>query len=264
MTQLHNYKKIISNKPQKSGAGFTLMEIVVATSIFVVVFMALLALFNYTLKINRRSEALRQASQGMRSFVEFLVKEIRNGQVDYLVNNGTTNGQYINNNANVPCRPPGTPGGDVVSTITDTYYSKDNKLGIINTEGVEECFYLGKADGSYIDTPGGAPVTFGSAGTSLTLAMVKSGVSQTQILTPPNLSIQKLMFLISPVCNPYMASVDDVPAGVGCKNFSQHRPAMQPVVTILIKFMTLLPTGESVPIYYQTSVSTNKYDIPTP
>ena len=64
---------------KKNSAGFTLMEIVVATTLFAIVFSSLLGLFNYILKINRKSEALRQASQGARDFVEYLVKEIRNG-----------------------------------------------------------------------------------------------------------------------------------------------------------------------------------------
>jgi prepilin-type N-terminal cleavage/methylation domain-containing protein len=63
--------------------GFTLMEIVVSTTIFAVVLTMTLAIFNYALKINRRTEALRQTTQGMRNFTEFLVKEIRNGKIEY-------------------------------------------------------------------------------------------------------------------------------------------------------------------------------------
>ena len=39
-------------------------------------------------------------------------------------------------------------------------------------------------------------------------------------------------------------------------------PKLQPFVTIFAKFVANLPTGENVPIYYQTSVSSNQYDIP--
>jgi prepilin-type N-terminal cleavage/methylation domain-containing protein len=75
---------------KKKNLGFTLMEIVVSTTIFAIVAAAMMSLFNYVLKINRRSEALRQSAQGLRNFVEILAKDIRNGQIDYFVINGTT------------------------------------------------------------------------------------------------------------------------------------------------------------------------------
>jgi hypothetical protein len=37
---------------------------------------------------------------------------------------------------------------------------------------------------------------------------------------------------------------------------------IQPSVTILAKFTASLPTGERVSIFYQTSVSSDKYDLP--
>src|SRR5882672_11448170 len=121
---------------KKSQSGFTLMEIMVATVIFAIVTVALLSLFNYVLKINRRSEALRQASQGMRNFVEFLVKEVRNGQVDYYVNGGQTYSGGIG-----PCAPPGSAGAAVNGA--STYLNPENRLGLINTDNIQECFYLG-------------------------------------------------------------------------------------------------------------------------
>lgn len=223
--------------------GFTLMEIVVATSIFVVVFMALLALFNYTLKINRRGEALRQASQGMRSLIEHLVKEVRNGQLDYYVISGLTYGSQIS--ASSPCKAPGTAGDPV--TGGDTYGSRSNWLGIINTDGVQECFYYGKADGSYIDAIGSTPSTFATS-TGGTLVLQKGGVANAQILNTSNFRVDNLMFIVRPTKDPYTSTGGLIKTA--------------PVVSIIIKFVTKLPTGEQVPIYYQTSVATSQYDIP--
>src|SRR6476660_3667458 len=67
----------------KSQRGFTLIEILVSTAIFVVVVAAMLSLFNYTLKINRRVKSLREVAQGTRTFTETLTREIRNGRIDY-------------------------------------------------------------------------------------------------------------------------------------------------------------------------------------
>ena len=228
-------------------SGFTLMEIIVATTIFAVVTVALLGLFNYVLRINRRSQALAQASEGMRNFVEFLVKEIQNGQIDYYVSGGSPVGRF---SVSSPCGPP---SGGVGS---NTYSGSDNKLGIINTDNLQECFYYGKDDGSYVDAIGGAPATFSApSGHNYTLAMLENGVTTTtpQILNPPNFRVDNFMFLVKPLCDPYTAS---------CTSYSSSYPKIQPSVTIIIKFVTSLPTGEQVPIYYQTTVSSNKYDIP--
>jgi len=218
----------------KSSAGFTLMEIVVATTIFVIVTAGLMSLFNKTLKINRRSEALRQATQGMRSFVEFLVKEVRNGQINYFVINGT---QLAPSSPIGPCSAP-------VSVGDPTYKNKENRLGMISFSGEEECVYFGNESGNPL--PAG---TFTApADKNYTLVLQRAnGVKQ--IINPVNFRIESLMFLIRPLKDPY------TPVGgfVG----------VQPFVNINIKFVAKLPTGESVSIYYQTTVSTNKYDIPT-
>jgi prepilin-type N-terminal cleavage/methylation domain-containing protein len=79
-------------------SGFTLMEVVVATAIFVVVVMALLTLLDYTLKINRRVQALRQVAQGTRNFTETLIRNIRNGEVDYnSPDSYCASGNYVSN-----------------------------------------------------------------------------------------------------------------------------------------------------------------------
>ena len=242
---IKNIKKIQS---VKSGAGFTLMEIMVATVIFVIVTVALLSLFNYVLKINRRSDALRQASQDTRDFVEFLVKEVRNGQIDYYVNNGQTYGNYINNDIpQAPCRPPAQ--GPVGSS--PTYQTESNWLGIKNTDNVQECFYLANPDGTYVNSVGQhTTLTFSPAsGQTFNLDMMKNGVVSAQTLNPPNARIDYLMFMVSPQSDPY-------------SRVSGSLPKKQPVVVLAIKFVVQLPTGEQVPIYYQTAVSENKYDIP--
>jgi prepilin-type N-terminal cleavage/methylation domain-containing protein len=235
--------------------GFTLMEIMVATVIFAFLMVSLMGLFNYVLKINRRGEALRQAAQDSQNFVEFLVKEIRNGQVDYFVNSGAYT-SYINADIpQAPCRPPGIPGTSVGSQPTYKPVSGglaiSNWLGIINTDNVEECFYFASSTGAYVDTIGSSPSTFTApASSNAALYMEKDGVTTVQKLNPPNSRIEDLAFVVRPQNDPYSSST----------GFSL--PKIQPVVKIIIKFVVQLPTGEQVPMYYQTSVSENKYDIP--
>jgi prepilin-type N-terminal cleavage/methylation domain-containing protein len=99
--------------------GFTLIEIIVATAIFVIVVSSMLSLLNYTLKLNRRVDSLRQVSQGARTFTEGLIRDIRNGQIDYSVTDGSQ-----------PC-------------FVGNYASSNNQsLGIINSLGERSCYYL--------------------------------------------------------------------------------------------------------------------------
>lgn len=81
--QTNFLQKNTAVKATKHQAGFTLMEVLVSTTIFVTVFTAMLAMFNYTLQINRRVQALREVVQGTRTFAETLTREIRNGRIDY-------------------------------------------------------------------------------------------------------------------------------------------------------------------------------------
>ena len=127
--------------------GFTIMEIVVATTIFALVTVSMTTLFNYTLKINRRAEAIRQATQGMRDFTETMVKEVRNGQIDYGVLNGATTYASGSGNCN-SITPIGAPYPN--TNGASTYNFIDNRLGIVDTEGNRECFFLGDKTGAYV------------------------------------------------------------------------------------------------------------------
>jgi len=220
-------KNKLNFKSVKTGAGFTLMEIIVATVLFAVVVSSLLSVFNYVLRINRRSEALRQASQGMRDFVEYLVKEIRNGQIDYgYADPGGITTSFLP----APCS----------GIVPLGYAAQDNKLGFLDTDNNEVCLYYAKADKSYI---GNAKFSSAQGGVGLVLA---KGTLPLQVLNPPNFKVEQLMFLVRPLKDPY----------------SPGNSKLQPFVSMVINFKVLLPTGEQVPIYYQTSVSTSKYDVP--
>lgn len=101
----------------KNQSGFTLIEIIVSTAIFVVVVSSILTLFNFTLQINRRVQTLREIVQGTRTFTETLTREIRNGRIDY--------------NSSAPeCNP-------------NLYLQDKNQaLAILTRSGDKLCFYL--------------------------------------------------------------------------------------------------------------------------
>ena len=183
-------------------SGFTLMEIVVSTTIFAVVLTMTQAIFNYALKINRRTEALRQTTQGMRNFTEFLVKEIRNGKIEYSA----------------------TP---VSASCEDNYVSASNYttyLALVSETGDRECIYLTGSD----------------------LFIVKEELAP-QLLNPVNFSVDMLRFFVQPATDPYNVA---------------SPPDIQPMVTLIMRVTVTLPTGETKTIPYQTSISTDAYDLP--
>lgn len=242
-------KTFLKNK----NDGFTLMEILVATALFGTIVAALMTMFNYTIKINRRTEALRQATQGMRDMMEFIVKEVRNGQIDYRVQNGDTAMSAVG-----PCTAPAVAPSSVGKTYSQSSFA-DNRLGILNETGSAECFYLaygpGNQAGQSVATYVGAGV-FGSSPTSNSspiLAFQKDVPGlPVENMMPSNLSVQKIYFNIRPACDPNSPY---------CPVPYSGYPKMQPMVDILAEFRVNLPTGETTDIYYQTSVSSTKYDI---
>ena len=237
------YKKAIPSGRQR---GFTIMEIMVATTLFAFTSVALTTLFNYTLKINRRAEALRQATQGIRDFVELIAKEVRNGQIDYGV---VDPGQVVEGAPVGPCPIPSSAAYSQsligVQNVASSYQTLENKLGVVDINGVQSCFYLGLS--STDDTPVANTVHTGQ----LYLKKGSSGVPQP--VNTPNLTVNYLGFLIRPTCDPY---------GIYCQDYGNHASKIQPFVTIMANFTTKLPTGEQVNLYYQTTVSTDKYDVP--
>ncbi len=220
------------------------MEIIVSVSIFVVVSMAMLALFNYVLQINRRADALRQATQGMRNLTEFLVKEVRNGKVDY----GVSSGKIVGAGPGTwPCpSPSGAVGGDNSNSGPNIYgrvdpsLGFDNTLAIVTTQGERECIFLAQDQNGTYD-PGKL--------TGAALMISKGG--QVESITPPNFQVRYAAFAVRPLKDPYTM----VPAG--------SSPKVQPTVTFSVQFVAKLPTGEEVKIPYQTTVASDKYDVPT-
>jgi prepilin-type N-terminal cleavage/methylation domain-containing protein len=222
--------------------GFTLVEIIVATTIFAIVGTAMTVLFDYTLKINRRTEAMRQATQAVRTFAEGLVKQIRNGQIYYGVINGTDTEDV----ANGPCGAGSVQGG---GQRLHYYSQKENKIRFINTEGEDVCVYLANKSGSNLDYVGDG--NYG--GNSLAIEKRTTGVNIKEKLNPENIAVENLAMFIRPVCDPYGECSD---------GYSSQLPRIQPMAQISMKIIATLPTKESVTVYYQTAVSSNLYDIP--
>lgn len=112
-------------KNKNLQSGFTLVEIIVSTAIFIVAVSAILTLFNYTLQINRRVQALREVVQSSRTFTETLTREIRNGRIDY----------------NSPFQE---------CDASNYEFSDNQTLAVITKSGEKLCFYLDDSNGRFM------------------------------------------------------------------------------------------------------------------
>jgi type II secretory pathway pseudopilin PulG len=91
-------------KFQMSNKGFTLIEAVVATSVFAFVVTSILGVYISTIQLDRKTRAQRAVAQNARFITEFLAKEVRNGSINYAsYPGGTVAGTgdlYLQNQAN--------------------------------------------------------------------------------------------------------------------------------------------------------------------
>jgi prepilin-type N-terminal cleavage/methylation domain-containing protein len=219
------------------NAGFTLMEIVVATTIFASAVTLMLTLFNQTLQIYRKTEGIRQATQSVRATLEFIVKEVRNGTIDY---NQDRNGAFLSSVG--LCKNPIDPNIALVydpSGLIDS--TQDKKLAYISVKNVDnerECIYW-QQDANLDE--------YDAENNNIYIKKEKLGLASASSLNPPNVKFVNVKFIVSPPEDPYANPIQQI----------------QPFVTILAIAKVKLPTGEIFTLPYQTSVSTYAYDIPT-
>jgi hypothetical protein len=97
---------------------------------------------------------------------------------------------------------------------------------------------LGDSNGNWVSS--------GFVGQTLVL---KTEAGLSQILNPPYYQVENLMFIIRPQEDPYYDNTGGL-------------IRTQPAISLFMKVVAKLPSGDTFPIYYQTSVSSDKYDIP--
>jgi len=112
--------------------GFTLVEALVATALFVVVMASVVGTYLYTVKINRRTDVIRTANENARFIVEFITKEVRNGQIDYT---------------------------GPVATGCSLIPGNGSSLALVNVDGDHECFAVSGNNLLFTKQVGGATGT---------------------------------------------------------------------------------------------------------
>jgi Tfp pilus assembly protein PilW len=93
-----------TNYKLRTNKGFTLIEAVVATSVFAFVVTSVLGVYLATLQIDSKTRAQRAVTQNARFIMEFIAKEVRNGEINYSAYPGgsasSTNQLFIRNQLN--------------------------------------------------------------------------------------------------------------------------------------------------------------------
>ena len=186
--------------------GFTLIEAIVATALFAVTVSSIMGVYLSTLKINRRTDVIRSASENARYITGFLSKEIRNGQIDYY-------GPW-----NSPC--------------SGTISSPASSLALVNTDNEHLCFYLGDASGL-------------ASSNGKNLWLIKNNMATVKI-NSNNVTINKLLFYVSPTYNPYATGSN-----------------AQPRVTIMGNVTATSGSQDTITMPIQTTISIPSYDIST-
>lgn len=78
-----------SRAASKNGHGFTLIESVVAVSVFALLMTSIMGSILAVMRVNEKSRAVRTVEQNARFLTEFITREIRNGSVDYAAYGGS-------------------------------------------------------------------------------------------------------------------------------------------------------------------------------
>ncbi len=127
--------------------AFTLIEALVATFLFAVVLSSIMNVYLSTVKINRKTDLIRTASENARYISESISKEVRNGNIDYY-------------SASSPC--------------STNLQSPNISLAIVNVDNDRFCYYQGDNVGS-----------ISSSGSNLWL--VKNTFAATKVNSPGTL-----------------------------------------------------------------------------
>jgi prepilin-type N-terminal cleavage/methylation domain-containing protein len=144
-----------------SEAGFTLIEMLVSTAIFIIVVSALSSAIIYVTKLQRRTNALRTANDNVRYFSDFFSKEIRNSTPNY------------DNSAAVLTG---------CSTYSNSYgTTTQHWIQIKNVSGDEECIFL-SANGTSANATGPYIwITKEVSGTTTPLAPQQLNIGSAQV-----------------------------------------------------------------------------------
>lgn len=228
-----NLKSQISNlkfyrgftKQQRSMAGFTLVEMLVAVSIFSVVVVVSTDVFIRAQRVQRQSSALEKVQDITRFLLTRIVQEIQSGFIDYAY--------YAN-----------SLSADAKTIISGTEITSET-LALKNSEGQTMLFTVRRMGHTDFGGLCGAEKT----SPCLIIAEVSPGTRHERA-TQDGYTIQKLAFVITP-------RVDSLHIDTAKNDYPSD---IQPKVTIMLSVRGDVPgLREPIVLAVQTTVSSREY-----
>lgn len=209
----------------RTGAGFTLVEMLVAVSIFSVVVIASTDIFIRTQRAQRQAAALEKVQDTTRFLLTRIAQELRTGHIDY---------EYYKTSLTA----------DPHTITSDTAIASET-LAIKNTDGKTLLFTVRQKD--HTDFGG---VCGSDEKTAPCLVLAVPDTNQHERATPEGYTIQKLAFYITPPVD--SLAIDNA--------LNDYPSDIQPRVTLMLSARGDLP-GISKPIdlSVQTTLSSREY-----
>jgi hypothetical protein len=153
---------------RKNQLGFTMIEAIVATFLFTITMSSIMGVYLSTIKLHRKADAVRKATEHARFISESMSKEIRNGVIDWEEPKPLNVASFC---------------GGAPST------NPDYRLSIINVDGDRLCYYLGDNNG-FLSASGSA------------LWLIKNDLDAVR-LTSIEVKIKFFRIYVNPLENPY-------------------------------------------------------------
>lgn len=224
--KMQNEKRKMKNGRQ---LGFTLVEMLVATSLFSVVILTATDIFIRVQRAQRQTALLEKTQDVTRFFLTRVAQEIRSGSIDY---------DYYYSDTGLKNDPNTQRDGAKISSQT---------LALRTAEG-ERLLFTTRPKG-HTDFASAAPCPTDDVAPCLIIATT-APATQAERMNPPGFTIQKLLFTITPGRDPFVVD----PA---TNDFQSNA---QPKVTIALTVRDTVP-GIKVPfdLVTQTTVSTREY-----
>jgi len=230
------YQKLISEQIRPNHpnflTGFTLMEMVVVLAVFSTTAVMAVDLFLTVTKIQRQTRNTQVAQSDARFVLEAMVKEIRNGTIDYEYYQGVCQGPEVQN--------PGDPCTEDIDCLDGSCLSIDltNPTYILATRDQEnnQIFYrLNNEEQIEVCS---------NTHENLTRCDLASDPPQNnwQMVTPTQVKVTDLRFYIFPASNPFsvrnsctLETQDDDCDSRDCVNHLCIIHDSQPMVTIILE-----------------------------
>ncbi|HEX5429497.1 MAG TPA: prepilin-type N-terminal cleavage/methylation domain-containing protein [Patescibacteria group bacterium] len=203
----------------KHESAFTLIEAIVAASVFALVVSSILGIYVSVLHLDTRTRAQRTLADNSRFIMDFFGKEIDNGHIDYA---SYPNNVICKNGTAMPCD---ISGNDAPGTT---------ELYIVNQAGDAEHFYL------YNENTKSIEHTYSNCQTvNCDLVLTKNSGTASN-LNSSDVRVTNLQFYTSPTSDPFSSA----------KNFSY-----QPQVTAVLELTANTGKRDQIKINLQSTFS---------